>query len=45
MLKDAGKTGAEELKVTKADLRPLVDTYTKALSELQDVLKVSLTSV
>ncbi len=41
MLKEAGKSSVEELKVTKSNLKPLVDTYTDALKQLEDVLKVS----
>jgi hypothetical protein len=41
MLREAGKTGFKEVKVTKSQLKQLLPDYTKALSQLQEVLKVS----
>ena len=42
MTRDAGKTSVKELKVTKADLQPMVPAFQEALEQLQEVLQVIL---
>ncbi|CAC5369778.1 DDX51 [Mytilus coruscus] len=40
MTREAGKTSVKELKVTKADLQPMVPAFQEALEQLQEVLQV-----
>lgn len=40
MTREAGKTSVKELKVTKADLQPMVPAFQEALEKLQEVLQV-----
>ncbi|XP_063400701.1 ATP-dependent RNA helicase DDX51-like [Mytilus trossulus] len=40
MTREAGKTAVKELKVTKADLQPMVPAFQQALEQLQEVLQV-----
>ena len=42
MLREAGKTGFKELKVQKSELKALLPEFSKALNELQNVLKVGI---
>ena len=40
MIKEAGKNTVEELKVTKAEMKPLTKKYEETLRELPIVIKV-----
>lgn len=44
MMKDVGKK-VDELKVPKADLKPLVEAYQSALTKLPGILKVGWPAV
>ncbi len=40
MVREAGKTAVKELKVTKAELKPLVEKYEETLHKLPEIIKV-----